>query len=318
MEAFVFPSGAPPESVGAAQATVPPGGFLWLDFSHEESDWLTAAEPVTGVRFHERHVNDSLNLAHPSFYDNTSDYDMLVFRSHVPESGEAFFTHPATFFLLDRVLITVRPHQSHSIAAVRQRLMHQPMRAPANPMALMQLILSAMVDGFLAMREPLAARAEQWAEALLDPRNREDLRRIMQHRSVLRRLESLSEGQEDAVIGWRDNARLPMEEQLAVRYTDLVEHIRRINRFASHQQKEVENLIQLHFSAISTRTNEIMSTLTVVSAVILPLNLIAGIFGMNFEYVRELHTHTGFYVTLGGMAALAAILLLFFRLKRWF
>lgn len=318
MEAFVFPSGAPPESVGAVQAMVPPGGFLWLDFSHEETDWPTVAEPITGVRFHERHVNDSLNPAHPSFYDNTGDYDMLVFRSHVPESGEAFFTHPSTFFLLDRVLITVRPRESHSIAAVRQRLLQQPMRIPSSPMALMDLVLNAMVDRFLAMREPLAAHVEQWAEAMLDPRSPEDLRRIMEHRSVLRRLESLSEEQEDAVIGWRDNARLPMEEQLAVRYTDLVEHIRRITRFASHQQKEVENLIQLHFSAVSTRTNEIMSALTVVSAIFLPLNLVAGIFGMNFEYVPALHAQAGFYVTVGGMVVLAAMLLLFFRLKRWF
>jgi len=318
MDALQFTAGALPLSVEAARAVVPADGFLWLDFHHTDVDWPVLAERVTGVRFHERHVRDSLNLAHPSFYDSTGDYDMVVFRSHVPESGEVFFTHPSTFFLLDRVLVTVHPAGSHPEASVRQRLLAQPTRIPPDPPALMHLILNAMVDRFLALREPLTMRMEAWAAEMLDPRSAEDLRSIMEHRSVLRRLESLSEEQEDAVIGWRDSTLLPMDEQLAVRYTDLVEHIRRITRFASQQQQEVENLIQLHFSAVSTRTNEIMRTLTVVSAIFLPLNLVAGIFGMNFEYMPELQMRAGYYLTLGGMVLLAVVLLMLFRSKRWF
>ncbi|MGE0080428.1 MAG: magnesium transporter CorA family protein [Thiohalomonadaceae bacterium] len=318
MEALLFIPGAPPALMEAARAVLPAQGFLWLDFHHSETDWPVVAERVTGVRFHERHVRDSFNLAHPSFYDSTADYDMVVFRSHMPEAAEAFFTHPSTFFLLDRALITVRPAGSRSVESVHQRLLAQPMRIPVDPAGLMHLILNAMVDRFLALREPLAARMESWASEMLDPRNAEDLRSIMEHRSTLRRLEALAEEQEEAITAWRDNTLVAMDEQLAVRYTDLVEHIRRVTRFASHQQMEVENLIQLHFSAVSTRTNEIMRTLTVVSAIFLPLNLLAGIFGMNFEYMPELQMRAGYYLTLGGMVLLAVILLMLFRSKRWF
>jgi len=57
--------------------------------------------------------------------------------------------------------------------------------------------------------------------------------------------------------------------------------------------------------------------LTVVSAIFLPLTLVAGIFGMNFQYMPELGYRYGYFVALGGMLALAVVLLIIFRIKRW-
>ena len=75
--------------------------------------------------------------------------------------------------------------------------------------------------------------------------------------------------------------------------------------------------MQLHFSAMAHRTNEIMRVLTVLSAIFLPLSLVAGIFGMNFEYMPELKIHYAYYFALGGMVSLAVVLLILFRTKRW-
>jgi len=74
----------------------------------------------------------------------------------------------------------------------------------------------------------------------------------------------------------------------------------------------------LHFSAVAHRTNEIMRVLTVLSAIFLPLGLVAGIFGMNFEYMPELKMHNAYFFALGGMVTLAVVLLIIFRVKRWF
>ena len=103
-----------------------------------------------------------------------------------------------------------------------------------------------------------------------------------------------------------------------MRYTDLLEHIRRVGKFAIGQQHEVEGLMQLHFSAVAHRTNEIMRLLTVLSAIFLPLTLIAGIYGMNFHNMPELHSRNGYFLTLAGMLLLAVGLLAWFRWKKWF
>jgi Mg2+ and Co2+ transporter CorA len=73
----------------------------------------------------------------------------------------------------------------------------------------------------------------------------------------------------------------------------------------------------MHFSAQSNRTNDIMRTLTALTAIFLPLNLIAGIFGMNFEFIPLLHHSAGFWWAMGSMVVVAALLGVLFWRKRY-
>jgi magnesium transporter len=70
-----------------------------------------------------------------------------------------------------------------------------------------------------------------------------------------------------------------------VRSRDLLEHIQRVVHHVRRLEQNAEVAIQMHFSAQSNRTNDTMRTLTALTAIFLPLNLIAGIFGMNFEFI---------------------------------
>ena len=90
----------------------------------------------------------------------------------------------------------------------------------------------------------------------------------------------------------------------------MVHHVRRMEHGA-------ETAVQIHFSALGNRTNEIMRTLTALTAIFLPLNLIAGVFGMNFEFVPLVHQATGFWWTLGTMATIAIALGVVFWRKRY-
>ena len=73
----------------------------------------------------------------------------------------------------------------------------------------------------------------------------------------------------------------------------------------------------MHFNVQSNRTNDIMRTLTAITAIFLPLNLIAGIFGMNFEFIPLLHQQAGFWWAMGAMGVIAVGLGLFFWRKRY-
>jgi Mg2+ and Co2+ transporter CorA len=73
----------------------------------------------------------------------------------------------------------------------------------------------------------------------------------------------------------------------------------------------------MHFSAQGNRANDIMSTLTVLTAIFLPLNLIAGIFGMNFEFIPLIHMAGGFWWAMSAMGLIALSLALLFWRKRF-
>lgn len=306
--------------LSAIPATLPQHGFLWLDIIRDsDTEWPQLVEKLTGVSIHERHIKDSHNVAHPSFYDGTQDYEMLIFRGLSPAGQQRDFkTRPAVFFLFDQLLVTIRPEDSVSVAEIKPRLLNKSVRIPRRPAGLMHQLMTIMVDRYLALRDPLIQRYDNWRHDLLDPKNPfEDWMAILNFTSDLRKLERLCDEQIQALKFWEEETATEFDDHLAVRYHDLVEHIQRVVKFSTDLKQDAEALVQLHFSAVAHRTNDIMRVLTVLSAIFLPLSLIAGIFGMNFEYMPELKVHYAYFFALGGMVALAVTLIVLFRIKRW-
>lgn len=321
MEILYFRDQAVPVELELS-ANPPEQGFVWFDLVRgEDTDWPEHVQRYTGVTVHERHVRDAENPHHPSYYDATSDYDMVVFRGLAPgiEDRQELASRPTVFFVFDRLLVTLRSPESRSVPDTRKRLQNAEIRIPRRPPGLMHLVLNALVDRFLELREPLSGQLDDWRRNLLDPRHPfDDWMTLMEHRHQLRTLEMMCEQQEDALIQWRDSTGIEMDEHLRVRYNDLLEHIRRVTRFAADQQHAIESLVQLHFSAVAHRTNEIVRILTILSAIFLPLTLIAGIYGMNFEHMPELAHPYGYFIVVAGMLLLAGVMLVIFKWKRWF
>jgi len=75
--------------------------------------------------------------------------------------------------------------------------------------------------------------------------------------------------------------------------------------------------VQLYFASTTFRTTEIMRLLTIITATFMPLTLITGIFGMNFEFIPGLHSPGGFWISLIGMLGVVAAMLVYFRFRRW-
>jgi magnesium transporter len=333
---------------------VPSDGFLWLDILLDEAgaaatiDGLrTTIEQATRVRVFDLHLQDALNPQHPSYFDSTSDYSMLVFRKLTAADSppltettidderralQKIVTRPVTFFLFERALVTVRRGPSRTIELVRNRLLDQrsreteanangPVRT-ARPSDLMLRLLNAMVDRYLELREPLSERLDRWQQALIDPRRPFwDWAALLEARIELRRLENLCEGQYDALLEMRDayldeTPAAQQSDAYLVRLNDVIEHIDRVLSHARRLESTAESAVQLHFSAATHQTNQIIRTLTVITAIFLPLTLITGIFGMNFERMPLLAHPQGFWWTISAMAALAAILLLYFWTRR--
>ena len=102
-----------------------------------------------------------------------------------------------------------------------------------------------------------------------------------------------------------------------VRSRDVLEHIERVVHHVRRLEQNAETAVQMHFSVQSHRTNDIMRVLTVLTAVFLPLNLIAGIFGMNFEFIPLVHKADGFWIAMGSMGVIAVALVVVFWRKRY-
>ncbi|MEJ7137574.1 magnesium transporter CorA family protein [Amphibiibacter pelophylacis] len=199
---------------------------------------------------------------------------------------------------------------------------------PLNSTDLMLRLLGHIVDGFLDLRRDLTHQLEHWQDELLRPASRfSDWGALLQSRLGLHRLYEICEDQQATLADWLlhleglavdesgDDARVLTV--LKVRSRDVQEHVNRVARHVQRLEANAETTLQMHFSAQGNRTNDIMRTLTVLTAIFLPLNLLAGIFGMNFHTMPLLDWVGGFWFTLGSMIALAAAMAGWFWRKRY-
>jgi len=311
---------------GKAAVVLAPGeglpvqGFVWLDLKYEEVDVLSGeVERLIGQSIYEDHLADVRNLNHPSFFDNTDTYELVIFRGLAPESNaDEIVTRPMFLFNFDRLLITISAANSRSIAQVKSRFLALPAKCPQSVDELMHRLLSAMVDHYLDLRQPFTQRLDRWQKLLLDPRRPfRDWVKMLDSRNELRRLQNLSEEQRDAVQEWRDYRLADLSQTMHVRFADLIEHIDRVLRHARTIEGQAESAVQLYFAATSHRTTEIMRLLTLITAVFMPLTLITGVFGMNFDFIPGLHKPYGFWISLVAMIAVVIGMLLYFRGRRW-
>ncbi len=340
------------------------GDFIWVfldrpDFEKHLGELQRAALTLGGSPLLDLHASDLNNAAHPSHYDYTSVYDLVVFRrlatqselrlepaadatldklrKHSPGAFKRISTRAVGFVLFDRLMISVHPTGCYTAKAFIDRYLSDAVlsegvsaaarsRLPTGPADLMLRMVNLMVDSYLDLRKQLTTALDHWQAELLNPNTRfNNWTALMSARSELHTLEDLCEEQHDAMQEWLDTLReQPLgasaqaeRDGLVARSRDVIEHIERVVHHVRRLEQSAETVVQIHFSAQSNRTNDIMRTLTALTAIFLPLNLLAGIFGMNFKTMPLLEDALGFWFTMGGMVFIAASLGLVFWRKRY-
>jgi Mg2+ and Co2+ transporter CorA len=330
---------------------LPGEGFLWIGCHHsafEErlAELQGALQRWTGRPLVDLHVSDLLNKSLPSHFDGTSWYDLMVFRrvaagaaagpSSVRQALAAVDTSAVGFAVFDRVLLTVH----HATASTRNHFAQRlaglnggadarvGSRLPTSPDDLMLRMVNHMVDSFLDLRRLLTRQFGELQRQLLDPRSRfDDWHELLDARNTLNLLEDTCEDQHAAVSEWidalderpEDDRRATRHERelLRVRSRDVLEHIERVLGHVRRLEESAEAAVQLHFSALGHRTNDIMRTLTVLTAIFLPLNLVTGFFGMNFDSLPLIHTGAGLWIAVGLMGLLGLGAVAYFWRKRY-
>ena len=340
---------------------LPPTGFIWVgsarrQFENQVGALQSRLQHWTGAGLVDLHVSDLLNPQLPSHFDDTSWYDLLVFRRLAAGVGSkeaqpddepytlaaaqkalsSIDNSPVGFAVFDRVLITVHPADCLVREYFAQRLAQHAKesdirgsaRLPASPAELMLRMVNNMVDSYLELRRLLTRHFSTLQAELLAARSRfHDWQLILTSREALHLLEDTCEDQRSAIQEWIDALEeWPLEghgdalrerDLLRVRSRDVLEHIERVLGHVRRLEQSAEAAVQMHYSALGQRTNDIMRTLTVLTAIFLPLNLITGIFGMNFEWIPLLHQQDGFFIAVGLMLAVGLGLGMLFWRKRY-
>ena len=291
--------------------------LLWIDIQQPEERVL---ESLLEERFgfHELAAEDSLSPNTLPKYDAFAGYDFFVFRAvyvNLAEHGSQ--TDKVAAFLGRNFLITVHRDPMQSVDDVCNRLPSDQRLLGNGPDFLLYSIVDQLVDAHF----PLLDSIEESVDDLQDdifrdarPSHLDELLHLKRDVNVLRR-QSLPQRELLNQISRGDTAFV--QKQHLIYFRDVYDHMFRISETIDVERDMMAGTMEAYLSVVANRTNEIMKVLTVLSTIMLPLTVIAGIYGMNFEHMPELHWRYGYLFALGLMAITDGALLLWFRRRGW-
>jgi magnesium transporter len=178
-------------------------------------------------------------------------------------------------------------------------------------------LLDAVIDGYFPVVEMLGSTIEALEHEVIEAPERGTLGRIYGVRRTLLDLHRIQWRQRDAVAALERDPELPISAAVRVYLRDTHDHASEtVDMLESYRDMSV-SLMDVYLSSSSNRMNEAIKTLTVVASLFIPLTFIVGVYGMNFDYMPELHWRYGYAATWGAMIAVGGGFLAWLRWRHW-
>ncbi len=294
-----------------------PGGVLWLDIQSE----ITPAIRTLLLSFgcNELAITDCSRTRHPPKLESFEANCFILFRG-IAQLDDALNLVPQQLGLWvgENYLITVHQGMSVSIdqlfgSAAAEDLLGSPSTLA---LRLLHFACGRYLEKLIAAEEIIADLEDK----LLDENSEEVLKQLVTYRSRLRKLRRIfNYHQRVAETILHDGSKfigIGNDDSYHVR-RDLYDRCERLSSLCTLYYELCGDLIDGHISLSSHQLNNTMKALTIITAIFVPITFIAGIYGMNFDNMPELHHQYGYYFAIGAIVAIATGMIVLFKKIRW-
>lgn len=294
-----------------------PDTVLWADFADHDPK---AEEQTLISRFglHPLAILDAQRDRHPPKIEAFADNIFILLKGLATTSDDfEFRTIQLAMFIGERFLVTRHSGHSLSIDALRAEAeQNKPLLADGAD-ALALRLCRIMVDRYTKKLLALEPRLDDIELKIVERPDDAMLAEMIGYKTDLRKYRRVLVYHVQVFAELMRNPPPQVKSGRVHEIRDVYEHQERASSLASLYYEVTSDLIEGYISLASHRLNNIIRVLTIITAIFVPLTFLAGIYGMNFEYMPELKSPVGYFVLLGVMGLIAAILVLLFRRHRW-
>ena len=291
--------------------------LLWADFWDVEPA-LEQLILVERFGLHPMAIQDAQRQRHPPKLEAFDDHAFILLKGLGRETPDfAFETIQIAIFVGKRFLVTRHSDSSPSIDRLWQEMESDQSLFARGTDVLALRLSRIIVDRYLKKLLTLEPRIEALEQGMIsDPRD-EMLAELIGYKTQLRKFRRvfLYQVQIFSTLTTEQPPGIGVERLHEI--NDVYENQDRANSLATLYYELASDLIDGYISLASHRLNNIIKVLTIITAIFVPLSFLAGIYGMNFEYMPELHSRSGYFILLGVMTGIVTVLLLVFRRWRW-
>ncbi len=293
------------------------GWNLWLDLEDSPEEEFGLLKAL--FSFHPLTLEDCLTSSHHPKIDDFDDYLFLILHAvRWIEEDETIETVKLDCFLGPHFLVTHHREPLPAIQEAKVRCLTQEGALGRGTDYLLYLVLDGLVDNYSPALEGIGDVVNATEEEALTHPRPSTLNRLFSLKKEVSRLWRLALHQKEMFAQLSGKEFSVIGRHQAIFYRDIYDHLVRVCDFTESHREIIMGSMNAYISVTSSRTNEVIKTLIIIAAVLLPITLVAGIYGMSFRFMPEIEWPYSHYTVPGLMVSIAAGMLLFFRWKKWF
>ncbi len=289
---------------------------VWINLSdatQQEQQQLLAKFEI-----HPEIAEDFLRERHPPKLETSNGFTLMILRAYVAKDFTDYPGHAQLSLLFSNQVLLYKcqlPEQEYAYALPAFELNSLSIPIKDWVKHYIHAVSASYLEKLINFEDELT----EFEDSMLSHGDDHKMAQIMRYRSVFRKLDrNLAYQKEmfsDLLVQEREHLLKDTFQQVELR--DFYEKFERLHSMTQMYYDQLGDLVSGYMSTSSHQINERMKLLTMVSTVFIPLTFIVGMYGMNFENMPELQMPSGYYWTLTVMAVLAVVMLLGFKIKRW-
>ncbi|MFN8445331.1 MAG: magnesium/cobalt transporter CorA [Caldilineaceae bacterium] len=293
---------------------------LWIDMqAPTEDEAHRVLEKI--FHFHPLAIEDAVKDSNVPKIDDYSNYLYIVFHT-ITAGGTRMDLHTDEIdcFLGTNYLLTMHDEPCTSIDKIWNLESHQRTGLARGPVMLLYELLDRQIDSYA----PLIQNFEETLEYLGDVifRNNGDNQRValddlLTAKSSALRLYRVFFPQRELLLRLASGTYTQIPNESRIYFRDLYDHHLHLSELAQSMRDLATSTIETHLAIASNRMNEIMKVLTVISTIFMPLSFVAGIYGMNFQFMPELSSRWAYPLVWLIFIGIAVSMLAYFRRRHW-
>ncbi len=304
---------------GALQAARTSGGFVWIGLHEPSTAELSGL--ATEFNLHPLAVEDAVNAHQRPKVERYGDTLFVVFKTTkyiehraLTWNSEVVQTGEVMLFVGENFVVSVRHGALGALHKIRASLEGKPELLKHGPAAVVYAVADAVVDGHLAVADAVEDDVDEIEAAVFAPRVGRDVERVYQFkREVLEFRRSVI-----PLVGPLSDLRAaPEMSPLADELRDVDDHLQRVAEQVANFDELLNALLDSQLARVSVQQNDDMRKISAWVAIAAVPTMLAGIYGMNFDHMPELHWTFGYPLLLGFMALVCVGLYRAFRKSGW-
>lgn len=294
-------------------------GITWIDVCGVNNPEVIK-KIGAAFKLHPLSLEDIMNTDHITKLNHIGDYVLVIMKSFVTDdpSDDELQSRQISIVISNNYVISFQEASCNIFESVRKNLrvnMAQFHKLGAAYLAF--CLMDFIVDNYFESLERIDDGIFLLEEATTDAHTNESLKQIQTLRRQTIAVRRAAWPLREVINSLSKREAAHISEASSIYFSDLYDHIVQILDITESFREILSNIFDIHLANISNKVNEIMKVLTMMATVVMPLTLIVGLYGMNFDYMPELKWHWGYPSVICAMILIIISMVAFFKRKKW-